>query len=689
MSRRNRQSRREIIEKSIPISDWPQPVMNGLTPAKEERYWRNRTAVEMYAGGLSAREILKDTGINLKRAAAMFRSGGSFNERLQGCNGYFVCLEGWKPPSGYCREKDLPSHRTARNKGMAGALSYLFSKFPAIKDALLELVHNRTYRRSEPEETVFKVNILSVKAVYKEFLYQCRKAGISPLDYPFNTSHRGYNAVNEWMKQELNRAPVAKADNLYGESAKKDTQRALTAATSPTKNPQEIAYGTVQLDGHRHDSEWMVEVDIKGQTFVFPVAIRPWVVALIDQSTKAAQSALLTFEAEYSGIHLLRVFRQAFEPWSPLDLSEYEGWGFEYAAGAGFPSMFPEFAWNRPRDLAWDRKSSHVVASKKPTIRSVLGVHCAGMEAAGEPAVRGEIEGFFDVIATEARQLPSATGRHTKDPARRNAEQAAIKYHMNQTHACRYLDVLLANYNATPVRAAGGLSPLEQLKQCSYEGRIYLNPIPEIERAQVLWQLLPQFQGNLNRTKKKTGYFYVELHGARYTGIAIALNMGLLRYEKAPITLYVEDDARFAHLVVPEPGHPVGRYIGKIEVATKRWRHPHSIEERIYFNRFGREALAEYKTHDQNPTLALYSYLAYHAKNNPKAAAVLAEAAAKRMRFQKDEPRQMTDEELDISNEVNADDPYEPSDASVPALAVYPSNPPSNEITSFGGRIRF
>ncbi|MCP6768758.1 hypothetical protein NL529_28345, partial [Klebsiella pneumoniae] len=91
-----------------------------------------------------------------------------------------------------------------------------------------------------------------------------------------------------------------------------------------------------------------------------------------------------------------------------------------------------------------------------------------------------------------------------------------------------------------------------------------------IARAQVLWQLLPQYPGNLNRVKRDTGYFYVELHGARYTSVPMATDMSLLRYEKAPVTLYVEDDARFAHLVVPEPGHPVGRYIGMIEVVTKR-----------------------------------------------------------------------------------------------------------------------
>lgn len=681
MNARIRQSREEIISKAVPVEQWPEPMVDNVPGNKVEQYWRNRRAVEMYANGQTGSQIFQATKLKLKRVSAMFRSGGNLNKRLSDANGFFACIPGWRAPGGYTRNASMPAMRTATNSGMAGALGFLFSAHPKMQKVLLNLVHKRRY------EDGHTVNFVSAKLVHKEFMAQCRLAGLTQNEYPFNTSSKGYAAINAWTKHELTSHPIAKADNLYGESAMKDTRRAHYLASAEFKNPKEIAYGRVQLDGHLHDSLWVVEVAIKGAIHRFRVELRPWVVTLMEQETKAILSHVLTFQAQYSRNHLLKAFRKALVPWAPMDLSAYEDLGFGYETGAGFPSMIPELAWNRPRELAWDRLSSQVALASSAQIRNVLGIHSIGMEGVGEGAARGEVEGFFNYLASEARQLPNATGRHPKDPARRDPGKAAARLHMNQNLAELYLEVLLANYNAKPVRAAGGQSPLEQLQECLYTSQIYLNPMPESEREKTLWKMLPQFKRRFNRTKHDTGPLYIELYGARYTNTAIAWDMNLLRYASTEVTLYVEDDARFAHLVVPEANQGGERYLGRLEVVDRRWRHPHPIEERKMFSKFGREALAEYKAETQDPTLALTNYLVRKATDNRVAASVVADMEIKRASLPEDEGRQYTDAELELMREFESDEEGELQADREVTVTLNPAKPDILNPHGFGGRI--
>ena len=96
----------------------------------------------------------------------------------------------------------------------------------------------------------------------------------------------------------------------------KDTRRAHYLASSTTKYPKEVAYGRVQLDGHARQP-LVGRSDHQRHDLSVPVALRPSVVVLAEQRTKAVLGHVLTFKGQFSRNHILQVFRKAMMPWSP------------------------------------------------------------------------------------------------------------------------------------------------------------------------------------------------------------------------------------------------------------------------------------------------------------------------------------------------------------------------------------
>lgn len=687
MNKQTRRTREQIIGDAIPIEQWPEPIIEGLAPDSQEKYWRNRKALELYATGHTEADIRKATQLRLKRVSQMFISGGSINALWKEANGFHVCVPGWIKPRTNKRRKPLPCTGTGESvsKGLAGALGRLFELYPTLLKVMLNLVH----KLQNPDG--YKANVITTTLAHEVFLEQCRKIGLNSNDYPLNTKHRGKSAIREWLKQELAKNPLAHADGLYGAEAKRDASRAHTAASSMTKYPRELAYGRGELDGHLHDSLWEIFVVLDGHTFEFESALRPMLVRLIECRTKVTLAHTLTFKGQYSRAHFMTAILNSLRPWEPMDLSDFAGSDFAYRDGAGFPSMIEDFAWHMLREIAWDRHTAQVAAASSMAIRSALGIHSTAMEGPGEGAARGSIEGGFGQLSNESRHLLNATGLNPGDVARRAPEKSANKYFMHQNLAQVFFDVWLANLNAKPARV-GGLTPLEQLQGCLNNGQFYNNPLSESERARVLWQLLPQYKRKLNRAKKKTGPFYIELFGgARYSSPEIARNMSLLRCEGVDVTLYVEDDARFAHLVVPEPNNPSGRYMGRLRVHGQRWNYPHPIEERILMDKIGRKNVADYEAKYKSTSLALNACLAFGQKSSKQAAnaaaGIAAEMAMKRQFFPLGPSLTFTPEELDLSAELDPDDGYELENESAPLFILEPSKPLNPEWPGFGGRV--
>ena len=134
---------------------------------------------------------------------------------------------------------------------------------------------------------------MNVRTLHKKFLCKCQELGIQNYEYPFTTRSKGYTALNRY----INEKKKEKID-LAIRRESKDAQQKFNSTGFGTStslipiNP----YSLVQIDGHKIDMLYTVEVeDIHGEIQYMP-ATRMWVIAVIDVATRAILGYSVTAE---------------------------------------------------------------------------------------------------------------------------------------------------------------------------------------------------------------------------------------------------------------------------------------------------------------------------------------------------------------------------------------------------------
>ena len=93
------------------------------------------------------------------------------------------------------------------------------------------------------------------------------------------------------------------------------------------------------------------------------------------------------------------------------------------------------------------------------------------------------------------------------------------------------------------------------------QGRVYRSPLGELRKTN-LYKFLPRHPANLTRKRgaQSLGPFGVNLFGGRYVGRELAQDTELSYAGNAAVTVYVQEDARFAFVVphaFPDRCYPV------------------------------------------------------------------------------------------------------------------------------------
>jgi hypothetical protein len=145
---------------------------------------------------------------------------------------------------------------------------------------------------------------------------------------------------------------------------------------------------------------------------------------------------------------------------------------------------------------------------------------------------------------------PAATGSKPDSPVRRNPEAAAIRWNIVGTLAEEILDLFCRNYNATPSAATNGMSPISLLGELKANGEFFRLPVNDLSVA-ALWLLLPVHPANLTRRRGKNGFgpLGVNLFGGRYVGPELTKDHELAFAANTDVSVYVQEDARFAFVV--------------------------------------------------------------------------------------------------------------------------------------------
>ena len=441
------------------LESWPRPVRDALTPEAQVRYDNGcaaLTAVLTGEVGLTKAAALnhlcrKRLTSMLKRAVRIAPDGERY--------GFRVCV----PWGAYYRD---PADATAGEMPrVAGphAMTLVLACHPTLREKVESYAHPLPPGRPPK----------SFKRLHENLLKDLRALDLHDY-YPLNQSDKGRRALLRYIRQRrLDTAPIPAIDE---------------GAEAPTVLDDLIRgrlYARAEIDAHRIDIEAVLGVQMPNGG----VASRPistlWLLCEIETESRAILGWCLRVGRGYNNLDLSTCLASSLHPWTRRELTIP---GLAYHPGAGIPSGLPgEFGARRARSVALDNaKAHHAIDFEQAFCSAHGGILVYGR--AHEPRSRPIVEQLFSRLEQGAfRELPGGF-----EPATRLGDNkirisnfapndCPIQLHLFE----ELLDVIIANYNASPHPALGNLSPLQFLQMYPPRGFDYTPSKAEADAEQM------------------------------------------------------------------------------------------------------------------------------------------------------------------------------------------------------------
>lgn len=430
------------------VDSWYQPPLETIALKHRERYLAKCQAlravclgeVNLTAAARESKLCRKRLRSMVDRASKMALDGRPF--------GYRVCV----PWGSYYREE------TATDCGMPTkpgphAMAAMLAAQPQIKD----WVH--AFDTPLPSGQIPRKFLELHKKIVKEL----KKKELQDT-YPLNRPDKGKRALLRYIRsRRIETIPMPDLD--LGDSPQ-------------TSRLAEIFHGNIfdraELDGHRIDIKAELQISgPNGGTATRPVTALWWIPE-VETESRAILSWVLRVGRNYNNQDVTQTMANSLQQWTARDLIIPE---LRYAPGAGMPSALPDsLGLSRPLMVALDNhKGHHSRKVENAFCRAHDGILTLGRPH--QPRTRPIVEQLNSRMEKGAfRMLPGGF-----EPATRLGEDEvrtsdfSPKDHPIQLHLLEeFIDVAVANYNATPHPALGDLSPLQFLRQrASQEGCLY------------------------------------------------------------------------------------------------------------------------------------------------------------------------------------------------------------------------
>lgn len=575
-----RRTRGSILQAAPPIAQWPRPLPEDIREKDLDEYNRSCAAVMLWADQQPEKALRKLTNLTARQTRTLVERCVALNAATNRIFGFWACLPGARSMrQARRRAQQLPSE-AAGGAGLGGALELTLAKYPDIERALRKYIEKRLVADGVP------VPVVSADGLFRLFLAQARKAGLGERkEWPFNTRKKGREAIRRWYQKQKAADPVRSVNNQYGKTEGYRMKVSYQLATRAGPRHARLYYERVELDERRADGMFTAAIVGRDGVVRQGPALRPIPMALLETRSNAVLANRVVFGGHKS-CDVLMLVRQAIVP-PPRYAVPFENDEFRYLEAAAFPAELPGLEALGWQVLAWDNHASHISEETSAAIEKAIGCDVAE-EMPEDPVRRPYIEGFFRKLAEFEKRLPAATGNSPVSGVRRDPERAAQRLGLVATFAEVLFDMECRNHNATPSDACDGITPLQALKAAAMSGELYHAPLKEL-RPDTLWALLPVHHACLNRVpvkRERLGPFYVQLYGARYTSPELANHPRLRGLTDLRVRVYVEEDARYAHVV------PVQMPDMRLTVAI-RGRYgevPHTLEWRRLTELFKSEA---------------------------------------------------------------------------------------------------
>lgn len=546
-------------------SNWQAVDEDALTEDRRELFIRRKRAVLDYFDGASEKQLKERWGMGRSHVYRLIK------ERclLTADDG---TLLGWRGLIPHTRvqpwiRQTVPQVSTDRGSGSAGSLQWLFN---SPENAGLEQeFRNKILQSPTGLEGTRRPKLSLLRWFYTKLREKGRE---QRGEWPFNTERRGYTTLCRYINKVLDENPKKQRLLLGGADAQKKSR-----ADDGTRRPKLRVFQRVECDAHKLDVRMVVMVPSPHGGYEPRKIHRLWVIVIIEVETRTALGYYLSMRREVAAEDVLRAIRNALGKWNRRSISFSD---IAYSNDAGFPSgidpIYLGACWD---EFSVDGALANVCERVESRLKEV--VDCIVIKPQDPTSFssrrslddRPFIETFFRVLTrggTGLHGLATSTKSSTKElKGDGNSAAKAHELHFQLEYLSELLDVIIANYNATPHHGIGYRTPLAQM-----------NFLCKDKNASHIRNADPQQVARLGATRK-----LCTLHGGASTGRRPHFNFENARYssetlahrpdllgDKFWLTIENEDDARWATVSTQQ-----GVFICTVRAAPPWHSTPHSL----------------------------------------------------------------------------------------------------------------
>ncbi len=549
-------NREALTDAQRDIATWPGVDVNVLPPEKQPLYTRRFNAVRDYLAGATYGAIRRAYDISPTRLWELVQRclDKHPDGRLYGARALVPGVR-TKP---YQRRAEIKVQPCGSRGGYSGALGRLFDRFPELKEHIDDLFLKRRKPGLVHEPRI------AIKHLHKRFIDKCRALGIKQ-DYPFTTKWLGKRALHNYLAQLAAKSADETVCARYGRNAARKWEATGEGAASEATRPFQF----VQCDGHRIDGMFTIRVPHPTLGEV-PVELpRIWLLVIKDVFSRAILGYVIALALEYGADDVAQCIQNAVVPWTPRKLTIP---GLHYPERGGFPSgVLPHAQWVVWDDFWYDNAKAHLADITLDLLLERL--HCRPHAGAIDAIERRAIlERFFLTFEENGiHRLVSTTGSHPNDARRDNPQEKALKFDVRLEHLEELVDVMLAQFNATPHTALGFRTPLEVIEYYFAAGG-EVRRLDEKDRDATEFLVhrdVRTVRGNIKKSRRP----YIEYENAVYRNEVLSRSPHLIG---ARLTLHVNRrDLRCIKAFLPN-----GAELGVLTAQHGWGRTPHSLDTR-------------------------------------------------------------------------------------------------------------
>jgi len=402
------------------------------------------------------------------------------------------------------------------------------------------------------------------------FLDQLRPLGYeSRNEWPFNTLSFGYFSICRYIDSVLASDPKALAEITGGPDL-----AAKLKTGDGTRRPVLKFMQRVEMDAHKLDGRFCVSFPLMDGGFREKIVHRLWVVVVLEVVSRAVLGYYFSMRREVSKDDVLRAIKRSLSHWPQRQVSFGDT---PYLPSAGLlSSLGDEFV-----GLCWDETSvdgalAETCAHVRSVLHDVVGSELLTPETSfsrrRSKDDRPFIETFFRNLAGHGFQrMSNTTGAKSQDRKGRDPEAIALASRFQYEYAEELLDVLIANYNASPHSGIGGRAPLAYAQFLSaHSGQIIRRADPARVEALLSVRKRCRVRGGAETGRAP----FVEFYYARYRNEVLDNRQDLVGSE-IWVICHKEDDCRVALASSLD-----GKSLGVLRAAPPWNISPHSLSVR-------------------------------------------------------------------------------------------------------------